>query len=133
METNMYEWMYSLRTIFYIFQLHLLRSINTMGWVVQRPISANPGLKVNLLFCFYIFLESVYFQASQNKTFINSYQVSENKIPTLLSGCSEFCSVVFYYSRFKLIVFWINAARCWRCQELWHPFQMKFRIIIPWS
>ena len=25
------------------------------GWVVQRSISANPGLKVNLLFCFHTF------------------------------------------------------------------------------
>ena len=68
------------------------RNINTMGWVGQRPISANSGLKLNLLFCFYIFLGTVYFQASQNRTFINSYQVSESKIPTSLTGCSEFCS-----------------------------------------
>ena len=47
-------------------------------------MSANPGLKVNLLFCFYTFLGTVYFQTSQNKTFINSYQVSENKTPIFL-------------------------------------------------
>ena len=44
-----------------------------LGRVVQRPISANPGLKVNLLFCFHTFWGTVNFQTSQNKTFINSY------------------------------------------------------------
>ena len=34
---------------------------------------AHPGLKVNLLFCFNSFSGTVSFQASQNKTFINSY------------------------------------------------------------
>ena len=29
--------------------------VQALGWVVQRPISANPGLKVNLLFCFHTF------------------------------------------------------------------------------
>ena len=44
-----------------------------MAVIVQRPISANPGLKVNLLFCFHTFYGTVYFEASKNKTFINSY------------------------------------------------------------
>ena len=37
------------------------------GWVVQRPISANPGLKVNLLFCFHIFLGTVSFKLHKIK------------------------------------------------------------------
>ena len=61
-------------------------------------ISANPGLKVNLLFCFNSILSTgrSLFKLHKMKHLLIHIKVSENKIPTFLSGCSEFCSVIFH-------------------------------------
>ena len=43
----------------------IARGFKLLGSVVQRWVSANPGLKFNLLFWFVYFYMSVYFKTSE--------------------------------------------------------------------
>ena len=48
-----------------------------LGTVVQSWVSADPGLKFNLLFKFLYFCTSVHFKTSETKTTIHSDKISE--------------------------------------------------------
>jgi hypothetical protein len=50
---------------------------NVRGPVVQRWVSANPGLKFNPVFKFMYFYTSVYFKTSERKTPIDPDKISK--------------------------------------------------------
>ena len=56
--------------------------VNPLGPVVQSWISANPGLKFNLLFQFMYFCTSICFKTSEKKTLICPDKISEETFPS---------------------------------------------------
>jgi hypothetical protein len=58
-----------------------------LGPVVQRPISANPGLNFNLLFLFVYFCMIIRFKTLENKTSIEPERISGKTYSTWLISC----------------------------------------------
>ena len=95
---NLYP-MYDLECHFFMIREEYfipIREVNSgpLGWVVQMPISAHPGLKVNLLFCFHTFSGTVSFQVSNIVQAIYSTFFSQKYRNIFLGGnnCIFQCS-----------------------------------------
>jgi hypothetical protein len=61
----------------------LIRRNIILGPVVQSWISANPGLKFNLLFLFMYFCTSICFKTSEKKIHICPDKISEEIFPSV--------------------------------------------------
>jgi hypothetical protein len=65
--------------------------LSSLNKFVQRWISANAGLKFNLLFWFVYFCMSVCFKTLGNRTSIDTDKISRKIFPRLQTSCWEDC------------------------------------------
>lgn len=75
-----------------------MRMVELPRFDCSRPISANPGLKVNL-FLFLYFWQTLSIQSSQNETYVNSDQVFQNAWSLSHADSECFGSTIFYETR----------------------------------
>ena len=71
--------------------LLIVQTLTIQRSVVQSRISANPGLKCNLLFQFMYFCTFVYFKTSEKKIITDQDKISKEIFSNLYTSCWEVC------------------------------------------